>query len=376
MKKNFLLLLSISALFISACSSGRSAYQKGDYYKAVIASVERLRQSPSNKRAKENLREAYPSYLRYNQDKINLYLRSAEELKFERVMDYYAEMNKVYDDIMRCPACERNVKAVSYKSQEEENRKNAADARMALGNRLKNNTDRQSLKTAYSHFQRALELRPDYTQARQAMDAVRESLTVHVRVEPIPMHSRMLSLSNEFFENQMQEYFRNAGISPFIKFHDAKSAPAQYNHIVEMQFDDFVVGQTFMKETVLDRTKDSVIIGKMPIKPDSSVNVYGTVRAKMHVMQKSINSGGVLNVRIKDARNGSILYERKFPGSYVWQNQWGYFNGDERALSNEDRNVLRGRDVPPPPPQQLFLEFTKPIYSQVTSFITNAYQGY
>ena len=49
----------LAALILDACTSGKSAYQHGDYYQAVIESVQRLRQSPDNKKSKEILSLSY-----------------------------------------------------------------------------------------------------------------------------------------------------------------------------------------------------------------------------------------------------------------------------------------------------------------------------
>ena len=48
-KRVFFMLFAIAV--IQACSSGKAALKKGDYYDAVLESVHRLRDSPTNKKA-------------------------------------------------------------------------------------------------------------------------------------------------------------------------------------------------------------------------------------------------------------------------------------------------------------------------------------
>jgi hypothetical protein len=60
----------------------------------------------------------------------------------------------------------------------------------------------------------------------------------------------------------------------------------------------------------------------------------------------------------------------------VWFTEWGSFNGDERALSKDQLALCDKRPAPPPPPQDLFVEFTKPIYNQVTPFLKDFYRKY
>jgi hypothetical protein len=51
--------------------------------------------------------------------------------------------------------------------------------------------------------------------------------------------------------------------------------------------------------------------------------------------------------------------------------QWGTLNGDERALTPEQIKLCSLRDVPPPP-QDLFVAFTQPIYGQITAKIQDS----
>jgi len=64
------------------------------------------------------------------------------------------------------------------------------------------------------------------------------------------------------------------------------------------------------------------------------------------------------------------------PGQYVWISEWATFNGDERALSPLQLEITKQRERVPPEKQDLFIEFTKPIYNQITTKIQNFYKGY
>ena len=116
---------------------------------------------------------------------------------------------------------------------------------------------------------------------------------------------------------------------------------------------------------------------EVTIGEDSVVDVYGSVKAEVHQFQKEISSGGLLDFKIIDGRTGTLISQRKFPGTFVWYDKWGFYNGDERALENEDKEFIkRKRESPNPPPQDLFIEFTKPIFDQVTAFVGEFYRNY
>lgn len=81
-------------------------------------------------------------------------------------------------------------------------------------------------------------------------------------------------------------------------------------------------------------------------------------------------------MRILDARTDAVLLARKFPGEFVWFSEWASFNGDERALSKEQLALCERRELAPPHPQDLFIEFTKPIYGQLSSNVREFYRRY
>jgi len=104
--------------------------------------------------------------------------------------------------------------------------------------------------------------------------------------------------------------------------------------------------------------------------------IYGTVKATIHTFTKQISSRGLLDFKIYDPYANRVLTQEKFPGEFVWICQWGYFNGDERALNEEHKKIVKGKELHPPPPQDLFIEFTKPIYDQLTAKIRDFYKNY
>lgn len=371
MKTYYYLLLCLT-FCLGACATGKRAYMKGDYYKSVNQAVDRLRANPKHKQSREIIKFAYPELVKYNLSQIDELKRGSNGLRWEKSVDLYNEINMVNDEIQRCPAALRLVELENVRVQWEEAKRNAAEFRYQKGlTEMQNANNRQSLKNAYANFDRALTYRGDHPDARNKLNQVREMLTIHVVMQPIPMHSIALSLSNEFFENQLMDHFRRNNRNEFIKFHSARENVDAEQFLV-IKFDDFALGQTFVKETIEDRRKDSVLVGKTP----EGVPVYGTVKAKMRTLRKSVNSGGQLDVKIIDAANGAILSQQKFQGSYVWEDLSATFQGDERALSSKDMELVKRRESLPPPPQQLFIEFTKPIFSQVTGFIEGYYRNF
>jgi hypothetical protein len=199
--------------------------------------------------------------------------------------------------------------------------------------------------------------------------------TWKVIVEPIPVPNAY-QLTSDFFRNQVIEFLKNERPNEFVEYYTPESAEKagirKPDQVLRMSFDQFVIGQVYDKETVMDLSRDSVETGTVKM-PDGTVHkVYGTVKAKLRIFRRELISNGVLNVAVIDWPLNQLATERKFPGQFVWYTEWATFNGDERALSKEQLALCSRVPVPPPAPQNLFIEFTKPIFGQVSPYL----QGY
>ncbi len=363
---------------ISACKSGRKALEKGQYYQAVLQAVERLRKDPDNKNAKATLHDGYRLAKDYHEELARQARTSADPYKFETAFNQYRILNNLNDEIQRCPACRPLAKgARSYRNEMDDMSLKAAEARYAMGEQAMAMQNREKAKEAYNHYQVANSYQKNFRDVNVKIDEARWAATLKVVVEPIPMHSRAMELSNDFFQGQIDEYLANARISPFVAFmtpREIQQNQLNPDHIVELMFDDFVVGQHFVKETVEKVSRDSVKIGYTD--KTREVPIYGTVTATLRHFHKEVVSSGLLNFRILDGRTQRVIVHDKFPGTHVWGCDWGSFNGDERALSAKQLRMVNGRELMPPPPQQLFVEFTKPIYDQLTTRINTFYRNY
>lgn len=593
-------LILIGAVLFDSCTSGKVAYEKGNYDEAVLKAISRLRKNPNNKKASQTLMEAYPLTISWHQDNVNRAIQSNNDFKWERVVSEYKQVNYLYNQLNRCPACLRLVTSpVHYVAELNDAREKAAAIRYQRGEellaRVRTTHNRSEAIEAYRHFEVACSLMGEYKDARDKLAEAKFLATLKVVVEPIPAH-RNLEISHEFFENKILEFVESMQVNEFVEFYsytEAKNIGLENpDQIIQLQFDEFVLGQVYLKEREVQQSKDSVVLavikaqrqiehgdalvanlpnssaeelfryykphpiiaspildtdperggsnnkkvtvchkipGSMgksqtlsisknalehhldhgdvqgtcsgepdntqstetqqnqqpttqptitttyqtntsssetvktstgtkkststtaqeqqptttqqstapaqstttvqqsttpvqqsttpvqqstaPIQqsaaPVQSANtgksnadlssltngttsaavsqsdpkpterkVYGTVKATVHVFNKSLTSKGILDFKIIDAHNQRVLSQEKMPGEFVWYTEWGYFNGDERALDEYFLEVVKLKEAYPPPPQDLFVAFTQPIFGQVTSKIRDFYRNY
>ena len=377
--RNFFLLIIIGTILLS-CSTGKKAYERGDYYNATLQAVNRLRGNPDSEKAQDALKNSYPMALEYFQDKINYAMNANRPFKYSEIVDYYELMHHMADEISRCPAA---LKLFPHPNPYDEElasaRNNAADEQYTAGMKNEKINTRESWKNAYFNYEQADCFVPGYKDVVQRMETAKYYATWKVIVEPIPV-PKAYQLNSDFFLQQVIEKLQNERPNEFVAYYSPESADKagikKPDQVLRMSFDEFVIGQTYDKETIMDVSRDSVETGTVKLPDGTIAKVYGTVKARLTVYHREVISNGLLDVSIIDFPLNRVVSERKFPGQFVWFTEWGHFNGDERALSNEQLALCNRTPIPPPRPQDLFVEFTRPIYDQTTSFLKDFYRRY
>lgn len=451
MTRSIIFFLVSGLLFAASCTSGKKALQQGNYDEAVYKAVKRLRSSSTHKKSLETLEQTYPLARQWHLNRIKNLEISYERFKWEPIAREYALLNTLYDEISRCPGCLSAVASpVNYTMEYESAKLKAAADRYEAGllalDKGKSG-DRNEAKISFNHFMEANNWLRAYKDVTEKLKEAEYYASINVIVEPIPMHSQALKLSNEFFDNKINEFLLQAPVNRFVKFYTVKEAKrlgiTKPHHVIQLAFDDFVVGQTYMHEKEMALIKDSILLATYEVEvPQTSTQnaastsskeskvtichtvpgsdkaqtleiaesalkahlehgdkmgscnssspqpgsgggtkkdvrkVYGQAKATMHVFTRTVESKGLLDFRILDGFTKRVISQEKLPGAFVWQSQWGYYNGDQRALEKQHHQIIKNKEVPPPAPQDLFMEFTQPIYQQLTAKIRQFYTNY
>lgn len=362
------------------CSSGKKAFERGDYYGAVMKSVNRLRQNPDHSKSIEALQAAYPLAVEYYEGEAQNEIASNSNFKWKNAIQSYNSINALYEAIRQCPACKKAVpNPKNYYSEIGPLKEKAADESYNAGITALMKGNRDEAKKAYFNFYDAQSFVPGYKDVIEYLDKAKFEATLKVIIEQIPVPARY-NLSGGFFQDKVEAFLHNNYTDQtFIKFYTPEEARAvdlpHADQIMRIQFDDFSVGNSVMREREETLTKDSVKVGEAKIE-GKTVPVYNTVKAKLTTYRKELISNGLLSMIVVDAKTNGVLTTRKFNGEFVWVSQWARFNGDERALSDEQLRICKLREQQPPHPQDLFLEFTKPIYNQLIPAVRGFYQNY
>lgn len=371
----------VIALIAYGCSSGKAALTRGDYYEAVNSSLERLQQNPNNTKALETFQEAYPRFLTYLNNKVNNITPSSEIFKWETLHDLYMSGNKLYNKIQKTPAALDLVSNPVYYSSELEKAKiKSAEVRYQLGSDLLSKTskkDRQAALEAYKHFERAEFFYPQFRDVEaKKLEALERSILI-INIAPLVPPVGSLELDVIFFYNQVVEYLKDEVESEFIKF---EPNHPDADHTLSLRFEEMVIGATNFSQKEVERIRDSVVVGTVEVQEEGNTvekEVFGKVKATVKRFEKSVFSEAVLEVLVIDNYSSTTLSQKRFPGSFMWVDYWGYFSGDERALTEEDKKrIMKDYELPNPKSQDFFIEATKPIFYDFSYFIRSFFRDF
>ncbi len=369
----FVLLL----IFAASCSTGKKALQKGDYFSAVSKAVERLKSSPDNKNAIQVLTNGYPETVEWSQEEMDIVLSSNNRFKWEQAISLMQQVNQLSDLIRSTPAARKIISdPKTYTSELNMAFEKAAEERFNAGTAELDANTRESARTAFEHFAKADQLVGNYKNVRELMAEAKNIATLRVVVQAIPVNTQKFRLSSEFFYNQVFEYLNNQfRTSGFVSFYSPVQAEkAGLNHpdfIVDMEFFDFSVGNLVRSE------KEGNVEKQVKIETRDTTRVeYKKYVAKLKTFTDQVISAGRLRVQIIDVANNKLLTDEIVPGSFTWVNEYAIYVGDREALDNSQFELTKRKALPLPPEQDLFIELTKPIYSQVTQNLNRFFRKY
>ena len=317
MNNKFISILFIVSILFS-CSTGKKAFQKGNYYDAVNKAVDRLKSSPDNRKAINVLRESYPVALDWSQEQLDLALTSMVAFKWENAIWIMNEVNRLSENIRSTPAARKIINSPkNYSVELNLAFEKAAEERYTSGeNELSKNT-RESARMAYNHFLRANELVSGFKNVNQKLAEAKRLATAIVILEAIPVFSSKYQLTSEFFYNQIFEFLNNrySGNSFIEVFSPEQARNSGLNYsdvIISIEFFDFSVGNTdhFEKEETVEK--------KVKIETkDTTKTEYKTYKAKIKNFTNKVISGGNLRLKITENKENRLIINELLSDSFT-----------------------------------------------------------
>ena len=376
MLKQFIPTVFIALFFLAACTSSKQQFEKGNYEKAVALSIKKLRKKPDNNKQKNILKAAYQYAVQVSEEKIKQHQQSTDRFKWDRVIRQYQKMQQLYTDLLQCPACLAVVSPVDLKNELNQALAKGAQVYVEEGQKALATKEKEGGRLAYRHFAQAKAYQNNYGNIDFMLNDARIQGTEIIGISRIPVSSKVLELNTSFFLQQLTQALNdlNYFFAVFAPVEQLVAQKQQPDLVVDLSFDDYYIGQTYVKEVRESLMRDSVKVGEVTDSLGTKYAVYGEVKADLQRFEKTIESGGLLNIAIVEPNSRNILFQQKIPSTTVWENNWATYQGDKRALTKEELALTQEKELLPPSPQELFYSFTRPLFDQTANLLRRRYR--
>ena len=375
MRKIYTLITLSVILLIAGCKSASKLYDKGNYDEAVQLAVKKLQKKPDNE-MRSLLQSAYHYAVNDHENRIRQLSDNSNELKWEWIYNEYSSLQRLYEAIHRSPEALSIVNPVDYSSYLNTYGDKAADVRYDRGMAWMDKGDKLSFRNAYNEFNAALQYRPADLTITDRKNEAYELAVINVVVMPMDHYRYRFSSYNDHelrnLENDLLNQLKYNTNNHFVRFYsswEANSRNIQADQFVDFRFSNFNIGRTRDEKHTREVSKE-VVVKETVYRPDSVIKEYKKVFAKITTTKRSMNSEGNLQVNVRDI-NGRWLWSDNMGSHHNWFTEFSTFTGDERALSETDKQLLNRRQEYPPHETEIIRCIINEINGQMISRVRN-----
>jgi hypothetical protein len=336
-----ILLTAFAALFLlNACSSGKAALKNGDYYEAVLESVNRLRGKPDHKKAKAVLTQSYQLAVDFIQTGIQNGINSDDPRKWRNAVGGYEKINNLNEQIKTSLGAMKVITNPVTKFKELADAKGkAAEESYQAGIQFMMKNSRDDSKQAYFSFREANNYSPGYKEVIELMTQAEFNATLRVAYQEINA-SRINYGSLQPIINSMQRQFLS-----FKPIEQRDTVPPQ--QYLKMVFNGYRQDNQTMNSSRNENLQRDVKVGEKKAADGKVTDVMETVKGVITYYTKTKRAGSSATITVTDAKNNSILQNNTVEGNSQWQYTWATFKGDSRALNGDQLNMTKRGEAYP-----------------------------
>ncbi len=366
MQKTLILLLIL--VVVDACTSGKAALKKGNYYEAVLESVHRLRSSPDNKKAKAVLAQGYTLAVEYIDTDIQNAITADDPAKWRNAVKGYESINYLADQIKTSPGARKVITnpATRFKELADAKGKAAEESYQFGITALMKNT-REDSKQAYFSFKDANNYQPGYKECIEMMTQAEFNATLRVAYEEIN--------ASRINYGSLQPVIRSVE-RQFLSFKPIAQKdtvpPQQYLRLI---FNGYEEDARASITTSTEDVKTQVKTGTKKGPDGKDQDVMETVSARVTYFRKTKRGSAHGSFSVTDVASNAVLQNQNVDGNSSWQYDWATYSGDARALSSSQANLCKLRETNPSD-QYLYNQAMSNLQSSLASQLKGYYSQF
>lgn len=340
-------LTAFTAIFLLfACKSPQKIYDQGNFDQAIERAVKKLQRDPNDGDARRVAKDAYQVAVAQQESEIRNLLSTGGEDNYLQVYRKYNYLQGLYRTLSQSPAAQRTVHPTDYTSYLATYRDKAADVYLERGKRMAAADTKRGYQEAYRQYRAAEELKPGDPDIRRLVADTYQAAVTVVMVLPMDTYGSNYFFSNSSFQlrnfqDRLIRQLNNSTTNDFFHYYsewDAMSRDMRPDQVMEMRLGRMRFGQPFDR-TESRQVQKQVVTKEVVHKKDSVTREYATVSATIITTYRTLISEAGLLLTSRDP-SGRILWADEFGGQHRWEVKFVTWKGDERALSETDKQYI------------------------------------
>ncbi len=374
---NKALLLLVIAVAFAGCNSVKRNQKfllKGNYDQAIELAVKKIGNDRYNKQIQEHiilLEEAYAKAVSRDNRRISTIQNNTSP---EAVRELYYIYNRLDNrqELIRPLLPLRNVETgfdanfpmVNYSQQLSNARTKFANSLYTEGKDLMARNNTIAYRDAHSVLSELKQLQSNYKDVDKLLEDAHSYGTDFVLVT---LNNRSQILIPRRLERELLDFNTYRLDDFWTEYHNERQRDIQYNFGILLNFREIGIAPERISEKEFRRTKEikdgwkykvDRLGNKIKDKDGNfiKIDVFKTVTARVtHTVQtKSILVGG--DVIYRDLQGGRNIDKHPLATEFIFENVFAKYRGDEEALTDEDKILIRNGFIPFPDNAQMLLD--------------------
>jgi hypothetical protein len=372
----FLTAILISSILF-ACGSNKNYLERSNETKALFDAVKRLNKSGNDEKATDAVPILYANLVKTHLGKINSFKAGTDLERWDRIIAEYNSLQEMYNLIINSSPAFRLVTPRNFSPELQESKQQAAEGYYAEALLFLYKTGRENAKRAYGYFEKVDRLVPSYKDVLQKTEQAYENAVVDVVINKVddnryfvnnPVGVAGYDFTNDYFQKKIVNELgadknNRTYAARFYTDTEAKRNRVDAEWIIDLKLRNINMPQPTTSST--HRERNALVQNGTD---SSGKPAYKTVYATLNI-NKSVYTAHVdMDLFIKDISGSKTISSRSFPSDYQWQEENATYNGDSRALTNEDWDLIKN-GAKKPKTEDVLGELYKQIYPQVLNTI-------
>ncbi len=377
-KKIYFILFSL--ILLAACRTSRDYMSRLDDDKTLFDAVKAITKNASDSEAIKALPLVYERARDRHLQKIHGYESSTALSRWDKIIDEYNVLQKMYEAISESDAANRLVTVSNYQSTIYDLKQSAAEEHYREADALLATGTRADAKKAYTYFKKADKIVPGYKDAKSRMTEAFQSAIVNVQINPVTDNSFFFNSNwGNYGYNYSNEYFQQNLVRE-LGGQDATRYPARFYTEWEARRDNIqpdIVVNLLLRNMDIPRpstqyyTRNSS--ARVEMGRDTSGNIiYQTVYARVNITRQYFTARAEMEVDITEVSTRKIISNNTYREEYSWQEEHASYSGDQRALSDRDWSLINNSRFNEPRQEEVLSELYRRLYPQVKNKISYA----